>query len=334
MTDRADGVGPSLAELGESGVLARIFPLLPAGRATLLGPGDDAAVLSAPDARVVASTDVMVQDHDFRLDWSSAEDVGVKAAAQNLADVAAMGAVPTALLVSLVAPASTPVSWVEGFARGLAIGCAATGTTVAGGDLSSGPVLMVSVTVLGDLEGRDPVLRSGARHGDVVAVRGNLGRSAAGLALLEAGRPDVDPDLVAAHRRPDPPVLAGREASLAGATAMLDVSDGLLLDLGRIADASGVTIDLDGDDPVLRGRRTVLVPAAAAVIGRRGAEDLARTWVLTGGEDHPLAATFSGAVPDGWDLVGQVLPRLVGYPPVLVDGYWPDSSGGWDHFRR
>ena len=142
MTDR----GPSLRDVGEAGVLRRILPLLPPGRATLLGPGDDAAVLAAPDGRVVASTDVMVQDRDFRLDWSTAEDVGVKAAAQNLADVAAMGAVPTALLVSLVAPPDTEVAWAEGLARGLALGCAASGTTVAGGDLSSGPVLMVSVT--------------------------------------------------------------------------------------------------------------------------------------------------------------------------------------------
>ena len=116
----------------------------------------------------------MVQDRDFRLDWSSAEDV--KAAAQNLADVAAMGARPTALLVSLVAPPDTDVAWAEGLASGLALGCAASGTTVAGGDLSSGPVLTASVTALGDLEGRDPVLRSGARPGDVVAVRGTLGR--------------------------------------------------------------------------------------------------------------------------------------------------------------
>lgn len=332
MTDRAEGVGPSLADLGESGVLARILPLLPAGRATLLGPGDDAAVLSAPDARVVASTDLMVQDRDFRLDWSSAEDVGVKAAAQNLADVAAMGAVPTALLVSLVAPPSTPVSWVEGFARGLAIGCASTGTTVAGGDLSSGPVLMVSVTVLGDLEGRDPVLRSGARPGDVVAVRGSLGRSAAGLALLEAGRPEVAPDLVQAHRRPDPPVLAGREAALAGATAMLDVSDGLLLDLGRIAGASGVTIDLDGDYGPLVEWREVLRPTAEVLLGGRDGHALAWSWVLTGGEDHALAATFEGAVPDDWEPVGEVLPRLVGYPSVLVDGSWDEAPGGWDHF--
>ncbi len=329
MTDR----GPSLRDVGEAGVLRRILPLLPPGGATVLGPGDDAAVLAAPDGRVVASTDVMVQDRDFRLDWSSAEDVGVKAAAQNLADVAAMGARPTALLVSLVAPPDTDVAWAEGLASGLALGCAASGTTVAGGDLSSGPVLMVSVTALGDLEGRDPVLRSGARPGDVVAVRGTLGRSAAGLALLEAGRPEIDPDLVRAHLRPDPPVLAGRVAALAGATAMIDISDGLVMDLGRVADASEVTIDLDGDGPVLAGRRMSLVAAARAVAGDRAAEDVARSWVLTGGEEHALVACFAGSAPQGWDVVGSVQHRLVGdWAPVLVDGHEWHGQGGWDHF--
>lgn len=326
-----DGAGPTFADVGEDGVLRRILPLLPSGPATLLGPGDDAAVLAAPDARVVVSTDAMVQERDFRLDWSTAEDVGVKAAAQNLADVAAMGAVPTALVVTLVAPPSTPVAWAEGLARGLALGCAGSGATVAGGDLSSGPVLVVSVTVLGDLEGRDPVRRDGARPGDVVAVRGTLGRSAAGLALLEAGRADVDRELVRAHLRPDPPVLAGREAALAGATAMIDVSDGLLLDLGRVARASGVTIDVEHGGGAWRlVRRDELALAAGAV----GADP--DVWLLTGGEEHSLAACFPSPerVPDGWEPVGAVLPLLEGRPPVVLDGNdaW-EGRGGWDHFR-
>ncbi len=335
MTDGAQEAGPTFADVGEDGVLRRILPLLPPGRATLLGPGDDAAVLAAPDGRVVASTDLMVEHRDFRLDWSSAEDVGVKAAAQNLADVAAMGAVPTALLVSLVAPPSTPVAWAEGLARGLALGCAGSGTTVAGGDLSSGPVLMVSVTVLGDLEGRDPVRRSGARPGDVVAVRGTLGRSAAGLALLGAGRPDVDPDLVRAHLRPDPPVLAGREAALAGATAMIDVSDGLLLDVGRVARASGVTIDLDGDYGYLAEQRTTLTAVAQRLLGGDDGSRLAHLWTFTGGEEHALVATFASesVVPDGWQRIGDVRTLLDGWPQVLVDAYGDDAAAGWDHFR-
>lgn len=322
-----DGAGPTFADVGEDGVLRAILPLLPSGPATLLGPGDDAAVLAAPDARVVVSTDAMVQERDFLLDWSTGEDVGVKAAAQNLADVAAMGAVPTALVVTLVAPPTTPVAWAEGLARGLALGCGPSGATVAGGDLSSGPVLVVSVTVLGDLEGRDPVRRDGARPGDVVAVRGTLGRSAAGLALLEAGRPDVDPELVRAHLRPDPPVLAGREAALAGATAMIDVSDGLLLDLGRVARASGVTIDLDGRARGWQDRVDALRAAAESL----GTDPV--PWAASGGEEHALLATFApGQVPSGWDVLGSVRSGT-GDGVVTVDGHASDGRLGWDHFR-
>ncbi|WP_460461415.1 thiamine-phosphate kinase, partial [Angustibacter peucedani] len=167
---------PTLSDVGEDGLLQAIFPRLPHAPGALVGPGDDTAVVAAPDGRVVATTDLLVEGRDFRRDWSSPQDVGWKAAAQNLADVAAMGAVPTALLVGLVAPADLPVGWAVGLADGLAAACEGTGAGVVGGDLSSGPLVVVSVTALGDLQGRAPVLRSGARPGDVVAVAGTLGR--------------------------------------------------------------------------------------------------------------------------------------------------------------
>ncbi|KQX70029.1 thiamine-phosphate kinase [Angustibacter sp. Root456] len=319
----------TLADVGEDGLLAAIFPVLPVAPSTLIGPGDDTAVVRAPDGRVVVTTDVLVEGRDFRRDWSSPQDVGWKAAAQNLADVAAMGAVPTALVVGLVAPAELPVTWAVGLAEGLAAACAGTGAGVVGGDLSSGPVVMVSVTALGDLQGRPAVLRSGARPGDVVAVAGRLGGSAAGLALLQAGRPDAAPDLVEAHRRPQPPYEAGPAAAQAGATAMLDVSDGLVRDLGRLARASGVAIDLDWSQ--LTAFAAPLAPALRA-LGRP--DNGWGPWVLAGGEDHPLAATFPAGVvlPDGFTAVGQVLPPIEGRPPVLLDGEEP-AVQGWDHFR-
>src|SRR6185437_384894 len=132
----------TLGDLGEAGILPRIFPRLPSGPLVQVPPGDDAAVISAADGRVVATTDVMVQGLDWRDDWSTAYDVGWKVAAQNLADVAAMGAVPTGLLVGLVAPSSLPVSWVEGLADGLAAGCASTGASIVGGDLSGGDAVV------------------------------------------------------------------------------------------------------------------------------------------------------------------------------------------------
>ncbi len=328
MATSGAGAASTLADVGETGLLSRIFPLLPAGDSTTVGPGDDAAVLGAPDGRVVVTTDVLVEGRDFRRGWSSAEDVGRKAAAQNLADVAAMGAAPTGLVVSLVAPTDTEVEWVLGLARGLADGCRSTATGVVGGDLSSGSEIVVSVTALGDLQGRAPVLRSGARPGDVVALAGRVGRSAAGLALLEAGLPDVDAGLVAAHVSPEPPLAAGPAAAVAGATAMIDVSDGLLRDLGRVATASDVSADLDHGGP-LGDLRSLLEPAASAVRGS------AWEWVLTGGEDHALLACFPAGtpLPEPFVRIGTVGPAPVpGQERVRVEDR-PEGPGGWDHFE-
>jgi thiamine-monophosphate kinase len=240
-----------------------------------------------------------------------------------------MGAVPSALLVGLVAPPELEVAWALELADGLAAACEGTGAGVVGGDLSSGPLIMVSVTALGDLQGRAPVLRSGARPGDVVAVAGSLGGSAAGLDLLRAGRAQVAPELVAAHRRPRPPYAAGVAAATGGATSMLDVSDGLVRDLGRVARASGVSVDLDGQQLVEAFARPL--GAAATALGR--SEQDALRWVLGGGEDHALAATFGPdvALPAGFAVVGEVLPRIAARPVVMLDGELPDVQG-WDHF--
>src|SRR3712207_6767970 len=145
--------GPTVSDVSEEELLARIFPLLPAGTDTLLGPGDDAAVVRAADGRVVVSTDVLVEGRHFRRDWSTGEDVGWRASVQNLADVAAMGARPTSVVVTLVAPGDLPVDWVTGFARGLAAACGPAGVGVVGGDLSGGDSVVVTVAVHGDLGG-------------------------------------------------------------------------------------------------------------------------------------------------------------------------------------
>lgn len=314
--------GPLVAELSEDALLARIFPLLPVGADTQVPPGDDAAVVAAPDGRFVVTTDVLVQDRHFRRAWSSGEDVGRRAAVQNLADVAAMGARPTSLVVSLVIPGDLPVSWVEGLARGLAAECAPLGVGVVGGDLSGGPVVVVAVTAHGDLAGRAPVLRSGARPGDVVAHAGVLGRSAAGLALLEAGRADLDRALVDAHLRPVAPLAAGPVAAAAGATAMLDVSDGLLRDAGRIARASGVRIDLDAAAFATDRERLRIVSAELGGVAER--------WVLDGGEDHGLLATFPA--DSGLPVPFRAVGRVGEGSGVSVDGVPAPARSGWDHF--
>lgn len=296
----------------------------------IVGPGDDAAVLAAPDGRVVATTDLLIEGRHFRRDWSGPADIGGKAAARNLADVAAMGAVPVALLVGLAAPGDLPVSWAEELVSGMAAECGRTGAIIAGGDVSGADIVMLGVTALGDLAGREPVTRAGARPGDVLAVAGALGQSAAGQELLAAG--STGPArLLSAHRWPRPPYDAGPEAAALGATAMIDVSDGLVADTGHVAAASGVGIDLDTS--LLAGQ--VLGPdggealrAAAASLGRPGP----LPWVLTGGEDHALAATFpAGTVlPGRWSVIGQVRSGR----GIRVDGRPFTDSGGWEHFRQ
>ncbi len=318
-------------DLSEEQLLARFTPLLPTAGSTLVGPGDDAAVVAAPDGRFVVSTDVLVEDRHFIRTWSTGYDVGWRAAVQNLADCAAMGSRGTSLVVSLVLPSDLPVSWVTGFARGLAAACAGQGAAVVGGDLSGGEKIVVAVTVHGDLAGRAPVLRSGASVGDVLVHAGVLGRSAAGLALLTAGVPELDPALVTAFLRPDPPLDAGVSASLAGATAMLDVSDGLLRDAGRIARASGVTIDLLDPAQSVPGDLAALEAVAAEL----GVDPL--TWILTGGEDHGMLATFApGTVlPEGFRVIGTVTAGdgQAGAPGrVTVAGETPVVAPGWDHF--
>ena len=236
----------TVARTGEFGLIAKVTARLDTGTHCLLGPGDDAAVIATPDRRVVASTDVLVEGRHFRRDWSSARDVGHRAAAANLADIAAMGATPTALLVALCAPVDLEVAWAEELADGLAAEAALVGAGVVGGDMSASPTLTVAVTALGDLDGGAPVVRSGAQPGDVVAVNGRLGYAAAGYTVLSRGfrTPKL---LVEAFRRPQVPYRAGPAAARLGATAMIDVSDGLLADLGHIAAASRVTIDLTKD---------------------------------------------------------------------------------------
>jgi len=315
-----------VSDLTEQGLLDLILPHLPVGSGTLVPPGDDAAVVAAPDGRYVVTCDVLVEDVHFRRRWSSGQDVGRRAAMQNLADVAAMGARSVALVVGLVVPRETPVAWVEDLARGLGDACRPLDVGVVGGDLSSGPALMVSVTAHGDLEGRAPVRRGGARPGDVVAHAGRRGWSAAGLGLLTAGREDADPGLVAAYRSPEPALAAGPAAARAGATAMLDVSDGLLVDAGRLARASGVTLALDAPGDVFADDVARLGPAAALL----GADPVG--WVLAGGEDHGLLATFppDAVLPPPFRAVGVVRER--GAEDVLVAGAAPTVAPGWDHF--
>lgn len=333
----------TVGELGEFALIAMVNAGRVQAPSVLLGPGDDAAVIAASEGRYVVTTDMLVQDRHFRLDWSSPFDIGRKAIAQNAADVVAMGAVPSAFVVALGCPSDTPVDFVRALTDGMWAEAGRAGGSIAGGDMVRSPVVTISVTALGDPR-RAMLRRSGARPGDVIAVAGRLGWSGAGLAVLSAGlaptggealtvsenvvaESDSRSDsgmyakVVAAHRVPCPPYESVLELpDDAEVTALTDVSDGLLADLGHIAESSGVAMDLDSSalrDPALE-------PVAAAL----GADAL--EWVLTGGEDHAFAGAFadSGALPDGWRLVGRVSAGS----GVTVDGVPRPGPAGWESF--
>jgi thiamine-monophosphate kinase len=314
----------TLAEVGEFALIAAITNGVALGAEVRVGPGDDAAVLAIGDA-VATSLDVLVEGVHFRRDWSEARDVGRKAVAVNVADLEAIGARAAGLLVGFSAPADLPVGWVLDFADGLSHESQAAGVSLLGGDVTKARDITVAVTAIGSLEGRDPVLRSGARPGDLVAIHGRLGWAAAGLAVLGRGfrSPRV---LVEAHRVPQVSYGAGAVAARAGATSMIDISDGLLADLGHVAQASQVLIELRQD-------AFEVAEPLQAVAAATGADPY--TFLFTGGEDHALAATFPepDAVPPGWLVVGAVGRADDDHSGVLVDGAAWESAAGFDHFR-
>ncbi len=318
---RPDRSNPSatLGEVGEFGLIDLVTRGLTMGPEVTVGPGDDAAELLVPGGRVVVTTDLLVDGRHFRRDWATAEDVGHRAAAQSLSDVNAMGGRATAVTVGLAAPAELEAGWADALSTGISEECALVGASVVGGDVTRSDLLVLSVTALGVVEG-DPVLRSGARPGDVVALRGRQGWAAAGLAVL--GRGFRSPRaVVEAYRRPQVPYGAGEQARAAGATSLVDVSDGLVADVGHVATASGVAVDLRTDAFTLD---EPLQSVGAAL----GVDPL--TFVLGGGDDHALVATFpaDAGVPEGWTVVGSVAEG----EGVTVDGASYDGDPGWRHF--
>lgn len=318
--------GPKLTlrQVGEFAVIDRLVAHRRQPEDVVVGPGDDAAVLHAGAGNIVMSTDMLVQGKHFRFDWSSPHDVGRKAIAQNAADIEAMGARPTAFVVAFGACPDTAVSEVEELTEGMWQEANSIHAGIVGGDLVSSSEWVVSVTALGYLDNRPPVLRSGAQAGSVVAVAGNLGYSAAGYALWCNHSADNSVEFEEMKRRhlvPQPPYGEGIRAAEAKAQAMTDISDGLLADLGHLAAASGVTVDLS------RAALNADVDALAAPAAATHIDPW--SWVLGGGEDHALVACFAHGVPSGWREIGVV---RAGASEVLVDGCIPTSQPGWQSF--
>lgn len=326
----------TVGEMGEQRVLARVLAKLETADAATLGPGDDCAVIAdRPGQDTVITTDTMIEGPDFRVPWHTGFELGWKLAATNLSDVAAMGATPTALTLALAVPKSTAVDYLAEIAEGATAACRtlAPGCGVVGGDLSTAPVIMAAVTALGRVATGTAVTRSGARPGDTVAYAGELGLAGLGLSLLFAQATETDgtahartlaelwqshPEILAAQLAPTPPIPLGPAA--AGATAMMDVSDGLSLDGARLARASDVTLALES----ARLRDS---------FGHQFGVSVSIEAMLQGGEDHGLLATFSAdtLMPPGFHAIGRVEARAANDPELTLDGA-PYAAKGWDPY--
>jgi thiamine-monophosphate kinase len=306
----------------------------------LVGIGDDAAAIAWDGRTLLLTTDTLLEDVHFRRATATLRDVGAKALAVNVSDIAAMGGEPRYALLALALPPSVTVAEVDELYDGLEEVAARHGVVLVGGDTCAAPGgIVLSVTLVGAVEGA-PLRRSGARPGDAILVTGSLGASAAGLAALERGGDGLPPEprtaVLQAHRRPMARVAEGRLIHASGAaTAMIDLSDGLATDLGHVAAESGVGARVDVD--------AVPVSDAARTVARAlGADPVA--WAVSGGEDYELLFTAPAARAP--ELARTVADRT-GTPVHVIGAVRPAGEGvqfvdgtgrpvavrpGFDHF--
>jgi thiamine-monophosphate kinase len=315
----------------EQGLIRELRRLFADGPGVRLGIGDDCAVLEpAPGRALLATTDLLIEDVHFRRRNATPGDIGWKALAVNLSDIASMGGRPRWAVMALACPDTVTADEVLEFAAAMRELAFSHGVAIVGGDTSASPAgWVVNVTLLGEAVA-SPKLRSGARPGDLLAVTGALGRSAAGLALLEAF-PDERGDLVSAHLRPAARVREGQAlGTVAGVTAMIDLSDGLATDLGHIAEESGVGARVD--------LARLPVDAATREAGRRlGVDPVA--WATSGGEDYELLVTVA---PDARRDAERAAPltvigEITAAGPVQfvsADGQPAAVAAGFEHFVR
>lgn len=311
----------TVGDIGEHGLIQEIINVAPSAR-----NGDDAAVLmpAAPNSRAVVTTDMLIEDQHFTLDYSTAFEVGVKAITANFADIEAMGARPIAALMALAVPADYPVATVRELAQGIQNQTERYAAELVGGDVTRGRNLIVTITAVGQLGGSIPALTlDRARPGQRVVAHGNIGHSAAGLALLQHfGRnsvPEKFAPLIQAHCGPELVPNRGVIARSTGATAMTDNSDGLIVDLGTIATHSGVGIDV---------KKNQITPNELMIEAGKLLDRDPWEWILSGGEDHTLLATTSNNPPSGFREIGTVTKT----GEVTVDNEQPAYGTGWVSF--
>lgn len=322
----------TLSSLGEFGLVGKILSTIRESSVSIPGieveAGDDAAVINLANASLVISVDMYVEGKHFRTDWSTAIEIGRRCAAASLSDVCAMGAVPVGALLAIGMPGSTASHWASEFISGFTEEVGLAGAVVLGGDVSESEQIVISVSALGTLESGSAVTRAGAQIGDLVGICGRSGMAAAGLRVLQRGlrSPRV---LVDAFRVPKIDYLAGSRAAKHSATSMIDISDGLVADLQHIARDSQVCVELDtsGFDVPQE-----LVSAAAAF----GTDPM--SWILAGGDDHALVATFpaSVGVAQGFTTIGKITQGkengVTKEGTVLINGEPYTESPGFRHF--
>lgn len=323
--------------IGEFELIARLAPRLVTGGPDLpVGHGDDAAVIDLEGAAACLAVDAVVEGRHFAWELSEPADVGWKALAVNVSDIAAMGAEPSAAVVALGRPADLAAERVEELYDGMAEAADHWGVALVGGDTVRTEELIVALTLLGRADPSRVVRRHGARPGDAIVCVGPLGAAGAGLRLALAGH-DVPPGLLQAHRRPRGLVEAGRALAAGGATAMIDVSDGLGADLGHLAQASGVSVTVAAErlpvaDEVVAAAEALDSDLWELVCG--GGEDFALVAAAAPEEAARLAETAGATEGVVGAVIGEVLPAH-GAPSVrlTVDGQVRDlDTLGYDHY--
>jgi thiamine-monophosphate kinase len=317
---------PTLSDVGESGLIARILERIDTAPDVLIGVGDDAAVVASPGERLVYTTDTLVEGVDFELGYARGYDVGWKTMAANVSDLAAMGARPCHALVTVAAPGELELALFDDLLEGLLAAGERWGARLVGGDISGARQLAVTVALVGVPGARGVVARAGAEVGDVLCVTGTLGGAAGGLLALRAGCGPEHPELVARQLRPLARLDEG--LALAGkARAMIDISDGLAIDLDRLLGPDlGCALDLDAlpIDPALQR----LPGARLLELALTGGEDLELLCALPPGRVGEAAAALAGGA--GLSVIGRVTEgaKRIGDQDL---GTWKEAA--WEHLR-
>jgi thiamine-monophosphate kinase len=325
-----------LAEIGEFGLIAAISKIADKGPGVVRGIGDDAAVLAPSAGQVLlVTTDLLLEGVHFQLEFTDPYRLGRKALAVNLSDIAACGGRPTAFLVSLAVPPETEVASVQALYKGMMEQAHLYDVSLIGGDTSKGKELMISITLIGEVEERNCVYRNGAKLGDRIFVTGTLGDSALGLKMLKSGVKKGY--LIERHRNPTPRLKEGGAIAQQGlATAMIDISDGLIADLGHILEASGV------------GAHIYLpqLPLSAPYL-KHVTPYYKNPYLLAlaGGEDYELLFTaprergeainrLANELGTPLTLIGEITGAAAGVTLVGADGKKvPVAQRGHDHFK-